>query len=93
MVGPCRPSRTVVQRAGCADDHRQCNSGHGDPSGVGGWFALDVEAVVAGVGSDTARGLTSGDAASRLARFGPNEITREKPPSMWAVALGSCATR
>ena len=57
------------------------------PPGSAAWFALDVEAVVAGVGSDTERGLTSGDAASRLARFGPNEITKEKPPSVWAVAL------
>ncbi|HSZ36819.1 MAG TPA: cation-transporting P-type ATPase [Acidimicrobiales bacterium] len=57
------------------------------PPGSAAWFALDVEAVVAGVGSDTERGLTSGDAANRLARFGPNEITKEKPPSVWAVAL------
>ena len=57
------------------------------PPGSAAWFALDVEAVVAGVGSDTERGLTSGDAASRLARFGTNEITKEKPPSVWAVAL------
>ena len=58
------------------------------PPGSAAWFALDVEAVVAGLGSDTERGLTSGDAASRLARFGPNEITKEKPPSVWVVALG-----
>ena len=56
--------------------------------GSAAWFALDVDAVVAGLGSDLDRGLTSGDAASRLARFGPNEIAREQPPSVWAVALG-----
>ena len=58
------------------------------PPGAASWFALDVDAVVAGVGSDLERGLTSGDAANRLGRFGPNEIAKEKPPSVVAVALG-----
>jgi Ca2+-transporting ATPase len=56
--------------------------------GAAAWFALDVDAVVAAVGSDLQRGLTSGDAASRLSRYGPNEIAREKPPSVVQVALG-----
>ncbi|HEX3334527.1 MAG TPA: cation-transporting P-type ATPase [Acidimicrobiales bacterium] len=55
--------------------------------GAAAWFALDVDAVVAAVGSDLQRGLTSGDAASRLSRYGPNEIAREKPPSVVEVAL------
>ena len=46
--------------------------------------ALDV---VAAMGSDPASGLSGAEAASRLSRHGPNEITAEKPPSMWAVAL------
>ncbi len=58
------------------------------PPGAAAWFALDVDAVVAAVGSDLQRGLTSGDAASRLSRYGPNEIAAEKPPSMIEVALG-----
>jgi Ca2+-transporting ATPase len=56
--------------------------------GSAAWFALDVDAVVAAVGSDLQRGLTSGDASSRLARYGPNEIAREQPPSVVQVALG-----
>jgi Ca2+-transporting ATPase len=56
--------------------------------GSAAWYALDVDAVVAAVGSDVASGLTSGDAATRLGRYGPNEIAREQPPSVWAVALG-----
>jgi len=56
--------------------------------GAAAWFALDVDAVVAAVGSDLRRGLTSGDAASRLSRYGPNEIAREQPPSVVQVALG-----
>ena len=58
------------------------------PPGSAAWFALDVDAVVAAVGSDLQRGLTSGDATSRLSRYGPNEIAREKPPSIVQVALG-----
>ncbi len=55
--------------------------------GSAAWFALDTDAVVAAVGSDLARGLTSGDAANRLSRYGANEIAKEKPPSVWEVAL------
>ncbi len=55
--------------------------------GSAAWFALDTDAVVAAVGSDIVRGLTSGDAANRLSRYGPNEIAKEKPPSVWEVAL------
>jgi hypothetical protein len=36
---------------------------------------------------DIDRGLTAAEAASRLSRFGPNEITGEEPPSVWVVAL------
>ncbi len=39
------------------------------------------------MGSDADVGLTASEAAARLARFGPNEIGKEQPPSLWAVAL------
>ena len=52
------------------------------------WYAQPAESVVAAVGGDTERGLPAVEAAARLSRFGPNEITGEKPPSVWAVALG-----
>ncbi|HEX4174386.1 MAG TPA: HAD-IC family P-type ATPase, partial [Acidimicrobiales bacterium] len=51
------------------------------------WFALDVDAVAAGVASNLERGLSSADAARRLEGVGPNEIAKETPPSVWAVAL------
>ena len=44
--------------------------------------------VVTALGSDPATGLTAGEAAGRLSRYGPNEILGEPPPSVWAVALG-----
>ena len=49
-------------------------------------YAQDGADVVAGLGSDAASGLTAGEAAERLSRYGPNAIEKEKPPSVWAVA-------
>jgi len=51
-------------------------------------FAQEASAVVSSLDTDATSGLTAADAASRLAQFGPNEITSEKPPSVWAIALG-----
>ena len=50
-------------------------------------YAQESADVVAGLGSDAASGLTAGEAAERLSRYGPNAIEGEKPPSVWAVAL------
>ena len=57
------------------------------------WFAQDGAAVVAGLETDTAQGLTQTEAAARLSRYGPNELTGEKPPSVWQVAMSNCASR
>src|SRR6478609_2635222 len=43
--------------------------------------------VVADLDSDPASGLTKDAAAERLARYGANQITGEKPPSILVVAL------
>jgi P-type Ca2+ transporter type 2C len=51
------------------------------------WYAQDVSAVVAAMGSDADRGLSRWEAESRLSRYGPNEIARERPPSLWAIVL------
>jgi P-type Ca2+ transporter type 2C len=53
----------------------------------GRWFARDATAVAADLGSDLDRGLSTGEAAARLSRYGPNAITGEKPPSMWVIAF------
>ena len=50
-------------------------------------YACDAVAVVGAAGSDPDAGLTQAEAASRLSRYGMNEIVSEKPPSVWAVAL------
>ncbi len=51
-------------------------------------YSQEALEVIAGLDSDADTGLTSAEAAARLATFGPNEITGEKPPSVWRVALG-----
>jgi Ca2+-transporting ATPase len=51
-------------------------------------YAREAADVVAVMGSDETAGLSPAEASSRLARYGENKITSEKPPSIWAVALG-----
>jgi Ca2+-transporting ATPase len=50
-------------------------------------YACEAAAVVSTMGSDATNGLTASEATARLSRYGPNQITSEKPPSVWAVAL------
>jgi len=51
------------------------------------WYAVTPAEAVALVESDVDRGLTSSEAAVRLREYGPNELTVEPPPSVWAIAL------
>ena len=57
-----------------------------DPDQTTPPYALEAAAVVAAMGSDEASGLGAAEAADRLAQHGPNEIAREEPPSVWAIA-------
>ncbi|HEX5016044.1 MAG TPA: cation-transporting P-type ATPase [Actinomycetes bacterium] len=50
-------------------------------------FAVSADEVTAGLGVDPSVGLSDAEAASRLADVGPNEITRERPPSALQIAL------
>jgi Ca2+-transporting ATPase len=50
-------------------------------------FAREASDVVAQLGSDASSGLSSQEAARRLAECGPNQVTSEKPPSVWEIAL------
>jgi P-type Ca2+ transporter type 2C len=51
------------------------------------WFAADEAAVVAAFETDADHGLDQAEAEARLSRYGPNELTGEKPPSPWQVAV------
>src|SRR5918998_243811 len=46
-------------------------------------YRLTVEEVIAGLGSDIRRGLSTEEARSRLERYGPNELEAEKPVPAW----------
>ena len=50
-------------------------------------YVREAADVTAGLGSDPSNGLTSAEAAERLTRYGRNQITAEKPPSILVVAL------
>ena len=50
-------------------------------------YAQGAAEVADGLGSDPSTGLTGAEAVARLARFGPNQITAEKPPSVLRVAV------
>jgi Ca2+-transporting ATPase len=57
------------------------------PEQEGTWYAQDPAAVLAAFETDGEQGLSDAQAADRILRHGPNRITGEKPPSVWAVAL------
>src|SRR6185503_6475997 len=50
-------------------------------------YARAAADVAAALETDPAGGLTTAEAASRLAHYGPNRIAGEKPPSIFVVAL------
>jgi len=55
------------------------------------WYALSAEDVAGRVGVNPDHGLDAGEAARRLAEYGPNELPTEPPPSLWVVARGQLA--
>ena len=57
------------------------------PEPTTAYYNEDAAAVVAALGSDERSGLPVAEASSRLSQYGPNQITSEKPPSIWAVGL------
>ncbi|MDJ0910314.1 MAG: HAD-IC family P-type ATPase [Woeseiaceae bacterium] len=51
-----------------------------------GWFTADLPTVLDALGS-THAGLTDEEAAVRLATYGPNELPRQRPPSLLEIML------
>src|SRR5919199_4076987 len=50
-------------------------------------YQKPMEEVIAELGSDADRGLTTEDAQRRLARYGPNELEAERPVPAWRKFL------
>ena len=51
------------------------------------WYAQEPDAVMATLGVEAGRGLSSAEVTSRQQRYGPNQIASEPSPSTWSVAL------
>jgi P-type Ca2+ transporter type 2C len=51
------------------------------------WHNLDVDEVTARLDTSTSSGLTSGEAARRLAQFGPNELEAARAAGPWKLLL------
>ena len=90
-VHPARDSRwrDRVRKVANGDEEQQSGrSGRGTRSRTQPQpYVREATDVVADLGSDPSSGLTRAEAAARLARYGPNQITGEKPPSILVVAL------
>jgi P-type Ca2+ transporter type 2C len=80
-------ARTVVDLRG-EPASTPASATAGGPGGTRPPYALEAAEVVAAMGSDETAGLSPAEASSRLAQYGENKITSEKPPSTWVVALG-----
>jgi P-type Ca2+ transporter type 2C len=52
------------------------------------WYALDPDDVARRMGVDVATGLSQPEAETRLARYGPNALPTEEPPSAMHRLLG-----
>ncbi len=49
------------------------------------WYALSPEVAARQMGVDPDDGLDAHEAERRLEEYGPNEVSAEPPPSMWAA--------
>src|SRR5262252_6878646 len=61
------------------------------PAQDAAWYNLPAEDVATAMGVDPEQGLATDEVQRRLARYGPNELPSEPPPSMWVVARGQLA--
>jgi Ca2+-transporting ATPase len=68
------------------DNEQPQKSGNDEPQPVR-WYALSVDEAVTRLGSDAKEGLTSSEAADRLAEYGPNELQSEAAPSKLEVMM------
>jgi P-type Ca2+ transporter type 2C len=52
------------------------------------WYARSGAEVAAELGVESDRGLDAAEVERRLGQYGPNELPKEPPPSVWVVARG-----
>ena len=51
------------------------------------WYQKSGAEVAKQIGSDPHQGLTEGEAAERLAKYGPNELKGKPRATMWEMLL------
>jgi Ca2+-transporting ATPase len=69
------------------DNSEQSQKSGNDEAQPVRWWALDADAALTRLDSDAVNGLTSDEAARRLAKYGPNELQSEAAPSKLEVAM------
>src|ERR1700756_3891779 len=52
------------------------------------WHSQSAQEVAAELDVDPERGLNADEVERRLSKYGPNELPKEPPPSVWEVARG-----
>jgi P-type Ca2+ transporter type 2C len=52
------------------------------------WYSRSAADGAAELGVEPDRGLDAGEVERRLGQYGPNELRKEPPPSVWVVAKG-----
>lgn len=52
------------------------------------WWALPTEEVARALGTPPGTGLSAAEVGARQRQYGPNTLTAQAPPSVWAVLLG-----
>ncbi|MEQ9161540.1 MAG: HAD-IC family P-type ATPase, partial [Ilumatobacter fluminis] len=57
-------------------------------TGLTSWWTVDGTAATEEFGVDPVEGLSDTEVAERLARYGPNELAKEPPPTTWEIARG-----
>lgn len=55
------------------------------------WYTKPASDVAAELGVDSDRGLDSAEAERRLNQYGPNELPKQPPPSVWEVGRAQLA--
>ncbi|MCX6070182.1 MAG: cation-translocating P-type ATPase [Chloroflexi bacterium] len=56
------------------------------------WHALEVSDLLPALGTSPERGLTTDEAARRLARYGHNELAEKPRPGFWKMLLGQLSS-
>lgn len=72
----------------CVDRSEKVSAVERVETGPTSWWTVDGTAATEEFGVDPVEGLSDIEVAERLARYGPNELAKEPPPTTWEIARG-----